>query len=78
MRSGWLKLLLFSLAVASALIYLGSIKMEVHNHAEKLQKAHHNDSIRGQGMLRRMDKMEADISRLCEYKYLYFKPTFTD
>lgn len=64
MRSGWFKGSLLSLAVVSALLYLGSIKVEVQNHAEKLQKAHHNDSVRGQGMLRRMDKMEADINRL--------------
>lgn len=64
MRSGWFKWTVLSLAIVSALLYLGSIKMEVHNHAEKLQKAHHNDSVRGQGMLKRMDKMEQDINRL--------------
>ncbi|KAK2859062.1 hypothetical protein Q5P01_003682 [Channa striata] len=41
-----------------------SIKREVHTHSERLQRAHQNDSIRGQGMFKRMDKMEADINRL--------------
>ncbi|XP_054882336.1 probable polypeptide N-acetylgalactosaminyltransferase 8 isoform X2 [Poeciliopsis prolifica] len=31
---------------------------------ERLQRAQHNDSIRGLGMIRRMDRMEEDISRL--------------
>ncbi|KAF7646398.1 hypothetical protein LDENG_00187900 [Lucifuga dentata] len=64
MRSGWIKglLLLFTLAVA--LLYIGSNKREVHTHSERLQRAHHNDSIRGRGMLRRMEKMEADIVKL--------------
>uniref|UniRef100_A0A3P8TX75 Polypeptide N-acetylgalactosaminyltransferase n=1 Tax=Amphiprion percula TaxID=161767 RepID=A0A3P8TX75_AMPPE len=64
MRSGWVKALLLVCAVASALLYLGSIKREVHSHGERLQRAHQNDSIRGQGMLQRMEKMEADINRL--------------
>ncbi|GAA6221100.1 probable polypeptide N-acetylgalactosaminyltransferase 8 [Lates japonicus] len=64
MRSGWIKGLLLTFALASALLYLGSIKREVHTHSERLQRAHQNDSIRGQGMLKRMDKMEADINRL--------------
>ena len=29
-----------------------------------LSRAHHNDSIRGQGILNRMDKMKTDINRL--------------
>ena len=66
MRSGWIKALLPALAVASALLYLGSIKNEVHTHSERLQRAHYNDSVRGQGMLKRMDKMETDIDRLRE------------
>ncbi|GLD48354.1 probable polypeptide N-acetylgalactosaminyltransferase 8 [Lates japonicus] len=64
MRSGWIKGLLLTFDLASALLYLGSIKREVHTHSERLQRAHQNDSIRGQGMLKRMDKMEADINRL--------------
>ncbi|XP_037615702.1 probable polypeptide N-acetylgalactosaminyltransferase 8 [Sebastes umbrosus] len=64
MRSGWIKGSLLTFAVAAALLYLGSIKREVHTHSERLQKAHHNDSIRGQGMIKRMDKMETDINRL--------------
>ncbi|XP_023268864.1 probable polypeptide N-acetylgalactosaminyltransferase 8 [Seriola lalandi dorsalis] len=63
-RSGWIKGLLLAFAVASALLYLGSIKREVHTHSERLQRAHQNDSIRGQGMLKRMDRMEDDINRL--------------
>lgn len=68
MRSGWIKVSLLVFAVATALLYLSSIKREVHTHSERLQRAHHNDSIRGQGMLNRMDKMEADINRLRESK----------
>ncbi|XP_047431134.1 probable polypeptide N-acetylgalactosaminyltransferase 8 [Mugil cephalus] len=64
MRLGWSKGLLLILALASAAFYLGSIKREVHTHSERLQRAHHNDSVRSQGMLRRMDKMEEDINRL--------------
>lgn len=68
MRAGWTKGSLLVFAVATALLYLGSIKREVHIHSERLQRAHHNDSIMGQGMLKRMAKMEADISRLRESK----------
>ncbi|XP_068572829.1 probable polypeptide N-acetylgalactosaminyltransferase 8 [Cebidichthys violaceus] len=64
MRSGWIKGSLLAFAVAVALLYLGSIKREVHTHSDRLQKAHHNDSIRGKGMLKRMDKMETDINKL--------------
>ncbi|XP_010774876.1 probable polypeptide N-acetylgalactosaminyltransferase 8 [Notothenia coriiceps] len=64
MRSGWIKAFLLAFAMAGSLLYLGSIKKEVHTHSERLSRAHHNDSIRGQGMLNRMDKMETDINRL--------------
>ncbi|XP_054481044.1 probable polypeptide N-acetylgalactosaminyltransferase 8 [Anoplopoma fimbria] len=64
MRSGWIKGSLGAFAMAAALLYLSSITREVHTHSERLQRAHHNDSIRGQGMLKRMDKMETDITRL--------------
>ncbi|KAK5876546.1 hypothetical protein CesoFtcFv8_025889 [Champsocephalus esox] len=64
MRSGWIKGFLLAFAMAGSLLYLGSIKKEVHTHSERLSSAHHNDSIRGQGMLNRMDKMETDINRL--------------
>ncbi|XP_049422469.1 probable polypeptide N-acetylgalactosaminyltransferase 8 [Epinephelus fuscoguttatus] len=64
MRSGWIKGSFLAFAMALALLYLGSIKKEVHIHSERLQRAHHNDSIRGQGMIKRMNKMEADIGRL--------------
>ncbi|KAK9525785.1 hypothetical protein VZT92_016465 [Zoarces viviparus] len=66
MRSGWIKGSLLAFTVATALLYLGSIKREVHTHAERLQKAHHNDSIRGKGMLKRMDKMETDLNKLID------------
>ncbi|KAM6896125.1 putative polypeptide N-acetylgalactosaminyltransferase 8 [Lycodopsis pacificus] len=66
MRSGWIKGSLLAFTVATALLYLGSIKREVHTHSERLQKAHHNDSIRGKGMLKRMDKMETDINKLLD------------
>lgn len=68
MRSGWIKGSMLVLTVATALLYLSSIKREVHTHSERLQRAHHNDSIRGQGMLKRMAKMEADINRLREFR----------
>lgn len=79
MRSGWVRGSLLAVAVASALLYLGSIKREVHSHAERLQRAHHNDSLRGLGMIRRMEKMEADVKRLreskssCSLKLVLFK-----
>lgn len=66
MRSGWVKGSLMVFVVASALVYLSSIKTEFHSHSERLQRAQHDDSIRGQGMIRRMDRMEEDISRLRE------------
>ncbi|XP_005456729.1 probable polypeptide N-acetylgalactosaminyltransferase 8 [Oreochromis niloticus] len=64
MRSSWMKALLTVLIVAFALLYLSSIKKEVHTHSERLQRAHYNDSIRGQGIVKRMEKMETDINRL--------------
>lgn len=66
MRSGWIKGLLLLLSMATVLLYLGSIRREVHIHSERLQRAHQNDSIRGQGVLKRMEKMEANINRLRE------------
>ncbi|XP_075967424.1 putative polypeptide N-acetylgalactosaminyltransferase 8 [Anarhichas minor] len=66
MRSGWVKGSLLAFTVAAALLYLGSIKREVHTHSERLQKAHHNDSIRDKGMLKRMVKMETDINKLLD------------
>ncbi|XP_059181559.1 probable polypeptide N-acetylgalactosaminyltransferase 8 [Centropristis striata] len=64
MRSVWIKGSLLVFTVATALVYLGSIQKEVHTHSERLQRAHHNDSVRSEGMLRRMEKMETDINRL--------------
>ncbi|XP_028427087.1 probable polypeptide N-acetylgalactosaminyltransferase 8 [Perca flavescens] len=64
MRSGRIKGTILVFALAVALLYLGSIKREVYDHSKRLQRAYHNDSIRDQGMLTRMDKIEMDISRL--------------
>ncbi|XP_062239364.1 probable polypeptide N-acetylgalactosaminyltransferase 8 [Platichthys flesus] len=64
MRCGYFKVTILALATASTLVYLSSIKNEVHTHSERLETAQHNDSIRGQGMLRRLDKMEKDLNRL--------------
>ncbi|KAM4712347.1 LOW QUALITY PROTEIN: putative polypeptide N-acetylgalactosaminyltransferase 8 [Anableps anableps] len=61
MRFGWFKGLLMAFGVASALVYLSSIKTEFHTHSERLQRAHHNEC---QGILRRMERMEEDINRL--------------
>ncbi|XP_053271107.1 probable polypeptide N-acetylgalactosaminyltransferase 8 [Pleuronectes platessa] len=63
-RCGYFKVTVLALATASTLLYLSSIKNEVHTHSERLETAQHNDSIRGQGMLIRLDKMEKDINRL--------------
>ncbi|XP_060885241.1 probable polypeptide N-acetylgalactosaminyltransferase 8 [Labrus mixtus] len=64
MRPGGIKGALLLLAGGAALFYLFSIKREVLIHSESLQRAHNNDSIRGQGMVKRMERMEADINRL--------------
>lgn len=66
MRFSWVKGSLLVFAVTAAVSYLSSIKREVKTNVEKLQRAHSNDSIRGQGILERMDKMEAHISKLGE------------
>lgn len=66
MRSGWLKGFLLVLVLALASLYLSNIKTEVHSHSERLQRAHHNETLRGHMMLRRMDKMEENLNRLCE------------
>lgn len=66
MRSGWIKGLLVVFTVGLTMLNLGTIKKEVHTHSERLQRAHHNETIRGQGMLKRMDKMEADMEKLRE------------
>lgn len=67
MRFGWVKGSLLVFAVTAAVFYLSSIRREVKTNVEKLQRAYNNDSIRGQGMLERMDKMEAHISKLGEW-----------
>ncbi|XP_027128241.1 probable polypeptide N-acetylgalactosaminyltransferase 8 [Larimichthys crocea] len=68
MRPGWLKGSLLVFVFGGALLYLSSIKREVRTHSERLQRAHHNESIRDQGLLNRMQKMEADINSLRESK----------
>ncbi|KAM4615665.1 putative polypeptide N-acetylgalactosaminyltransferase 8 [Polymixia lowei] len=64
MRFGWFRGIVPVLVVTAALVYLDSIKQEVHSHSGRQQRAHYNDSVRGQAILTRMDKMEADISKL--------------
>lgn len=66
MRPVWLKGLLVGLAVFATVLYLGSIKTEIHNHSERLQRTLYSDSIKAKGMVQRLDKMEADIHQLCE------------
>ncbi|KAM9704903.1 putative polypeptide N-acetylgalactosaminyltransferase 8 [Menidia menidia] len=73
MRSGWFKGSLIILIMTLALFYIGSIKREFHPHSEKLQTNYHNDSIKGQGVLSKMEKMEADINRLLNLVEKYEK-----
>ncbi|XP_029901491.1 probable polypeptide N-acetylgalactosaminyltransferase 8 [Myripristis murdjan] len=64
MRLSWIRGIVPVLAVALAVLYLNSIKHEFHTHSKRLETAHYNDSIRGQGFLKRMDKLEANIDKL--------------
>ncbi|KAM3858965.1 putative polypeptide N-acetylgalactosaminyltransferase 8 [Diretmus argenteus] len=66
MRLSWFRGIVPALALAATILYLGSIKQEVHTHSERLQRAHYNDSVmlRGQDILMRMAKMETDINKL--------------
>ncbi|XP_074554548.1 putative polypeptide N-acetylgalactosaminyltransferase 8 [Halichoeres trimaculatus] len=64
MRSGRIKGSLFILAGTAALLYITSIKRQINSHTERFQKAHQNDSIRSQGILHRMEEMEASIQKL--------------
>uniref|UniRef100_A0A4W5MA67 Polypeptide N-acetylgalactosaminyltransferase n=1 Tax=Hucho hucho TaxID=62062 RepID=A0A4W5MA67_9TELE len=64
MRLGWIRGLAPLLAIAAGILYITSIKREVHSHGERLQRAHQNDSVRGQDMLKRLEKMEAHIQKL--------------
>ncbi|XP_055793363.1 probable polypeptide N-acetylgalactosaminyltransferase 8 [Salvelinus fontinalis] len=64
MRLGWVRGLAPLLAMAAGILYITSIKWEVHSHGERLQRAHQNDSSRGQDMLKRLEKMEAHIEKL--------------
>lgn len=66
MRSGWFKGFLVVLVLALASVYLSNIKTEVYTNSERLQRAHHNETLRGHMVLRRMDKMEENINRLRE------------
>ncbi|XP_024147333.1 probable polypeptide N-acetylgalactosaminyltransferase 8 [Oryzias melastigma] len=61
MRSGSLKVLFIAFVSVWVLFYLNSIKRDVYDYSRKL---HLNDSIRGQEVLLRVSKMEADINRL--------------
>ncbi|XP_029617206.1 probable polypeptide N-acetylgalactosaminyltransferase 8 [Salmo trutta] len=64
MRLGWVRGLAPLLAMAAGILYITSIKREVHSHGERLQRAHQNDSVRGQDILKRLEKMEAHIEKL--------------
>lgn len=68
MRSGCIKGLLVVFTVAFTVLNLVSIKKEVYTHSERLQSARNNESIRGRGILKRMDKMEDDMERLSKSK----------
>ncbi|CDQ64303.1 unnamed protein product [Oncorhynchus mykiss] len=50
--------------MGAGILYITSIKREVHSHGERLQRAHQDDSVRGQDMLKRLEKMEAHIEKL--------------
>lgn len=78
MRSGWIKGFLVVLVLVLASLYLSNIKTQVYTHSERLQKAHHNETIRGQMILGRMDKMQENINRLSESTFsLDFIPSCT-
>ncbi|XP_034529060.1 probable polypeptide N-acetylgalactosaminyltransferase 8 [Notolabrus celidotus] len=64
MRAGWMKGSFLTLAGIFALLYVRSMKREINTHSERIQINHQNDSIRGQGILRKMENMEADIGKL--------------
>lgn len=64
MRLRWVQGMAALLAMAAGMLYITSIKREVHSHGERLQRAHQNDSVRGQDMLNRLEKMESHIEKL--------------
>ena len=55
--------------MAAGILYITSIKWEVHSHEERLKGAHQNESARGQDILKRLEKMEAHIEKLGESQY---------
>jgi hypothetical protein len=59
--------------MAAGILYITSIKREVHSHGERLQGAHQNELARGQDILKRLEKMEAHIEKLGESQ----SPSFT-
>lgn len=67
MRSGWIRGFLVVLVLVLVSLYLSNIKTQVSTHSGRLQKAHHlNETIGGQAILGRMDKMQDNINRLRE------------
>uniref|UniRef100_A0A3Q3ACK2 Polypeptide N-acetylgalactosaminyltransferase n=1 Tax=Kryptolebias marmoratus TaxID=37003 RepID=A0A3Q3ACK2_KRYMA len=72
MRSGWMKGFLAVLLLALASLYLRSMETGVHTRPGRLQGARHNETVRGRGMLRRVDMMEGHINRLRESMFSGF------
>lgn len=66
MRTCSISGLLLLLIMAIVLLYLGSIKREVHLYFERLQNANQNEFLPAQRMQKQMAKVEADINRLGE------------
>ncbi|XP_062339372.1 probable polypeptide N-acetylgalactosaminyltransferase 8 [Osmerus eperlanus] len=64
MRLGWLRGLAPVMIMAAALLYISSIKHEIHSHGKHLQRAHLNDSVRNQHIIMRLQSMEANIDKL--------------
>ncbi|XP_046878967.1 probable polypeptide N-acetylgalactosaminyltransferase 8 [Hypomesus transpacificus] len=65
MRLGWLRGLAPVMIMATALLlYISSIKHEIHSHGKHLQRAHLNDSVRNQHIIMRLESMEANINKL--------------
>ncbi|XP_056132676.1 LOW QUALITY PROTEIN: probable polypeptide N-acetylgalactosaminyltransferase 8 [Lampris incognitus] len=59
--------LVIAIVIAVALLFFGSIKQETHSHSiqsKRLQEADDKASVGESSILRRMDKMEADINKL--------------
>lgn len=64
MRFSYIKGSVFIFALTSTMLYLSSLKQEFYSQSERLQRAHLNESITGQDLLKRMEKMEENINTL--------------